>query len=151
VRNNDVPRLIVDWLHSQLTGNKQLYAEFESTNRRPVRDLFNDCPPDMAVCHRDNVITPELTVYHETNLNSSKLYKQCRYQNIQNNLSTLVSPKHVSNYTIEVSTLGFISEMNTFFDAIKIPVMPISLKQDIIRSAIKNSFLIYCNRNNTAN
>jgi len=56
------------------------------------------------------VTTLELTVCHETNLSKSKLYKQCRYQKIANNLSSVLAPKHVSNYTIEVSTLGFITD-----------------------------------------
>ena len=84
--------VVVGWLHSQLPSDKLLHADIDSTICRPIRDLFNDGGPDIAVCgNNNNVTTRELTVSQETNLHCSKLYKQCKYQNIRNNLSTLVA------------------------------------------------------------
>jgi len=61
--------------------------------------------------------------------------------------STLSVGKTIVSHTIEVSTLGFISDVSDFIKAMSIPVMPLNVKQSIIRLAISNSFTVYCNRN----
>jgi len=65
--------------------------------------------------------------------------------------STLSVGKTIVSHTIEVSTLSFISDVSDVLKAMSIPVMPINVKQLIIRSAISNSFAVYFNRNTQGN
>ena len=150
VRHNDVLLLIVNWLHSALPKTSLLYADLENANCLPVRDLFTTCRPDIAVSNTISISTLELTICHETNLTSSKLYKQSRYQNIANSVTSVATGKMVSNYTIEVSTLGFISDIKNFVKSVDMPDMPHDVKQSIVRSVISSSFQIFCNRNNSS-
>ena len=48
---------------------------------------------------------------------------------------------------IEVSTLGFISSCSDFTRAVNIDAMSAALKHNIVKSAVKSSFDIYCKRN----
>ena len=50
----------------------------------------------------------------------------------------------------EISTLGFISNINDFTKLISVCHMPVQLKQEIISTVLKSSFAIYSHRNNAA-
>ena len=54
------------------------------------------------------------------------------------------------SHTIEISTLGFISNINDFIKLIGVCHMPIHVKQEIISTVLKSSFAIYSNWNNAA-
>ena len=76
-------------------------------------------------------------------------YKR-EYQNIADFRSTLAGNRKVYSYAIEISTLGFISNINDFTKLIGVSHMPVQLKQEIISTVLKSSFTIYSNRNNAA-
>ena len=64
--------------------------------------------------------------------------------------SSLVGSRKVTPHTIEISTLGFISNVSDFVREVKIQIMPIAVKQSIVRSVLNCSFdIIYCNRNSS--
>ena len=48
---------------------------------------------------------------------------------------------------IEVSTFGFISSFSDFTVAVNIDAMSAALKHNIVKSAVKSSFDIYCKKN----
>jgi len=57
--------------------------------------------------------------------------------------SKLSVGKTIVSHTIEVSTFGFISDVSDFLKAMSIPVMPINVKQSIIRSRLSVSHLLH--------
>ena len=144
-------KLLIDWLKVVVSKDKLIYADLSDLSVLPVCDLFCNVKPDVAICSKNDIYTWELTVRHETNLESSRVHKQNRYANIGNMGSSLAASRRISAYTIEVSTLGFISTVSDFTSAVNVPTLPIDLKQSITRSVINNSFIIYCNRNKSAN
>ena len=70
--------------------------------------------------------------------------------NIATSQVLVTTGKSILTHTIEVSTLGFISNITDFTKAINISALPVDLKQSIIRSVTSSSFNIYCNRNKAA-
>ena len=61
----------------------------------------------------------------------------------------IIGNRKVYSHTIEISTLGFISNINDFTKLIGVGHMPVQLRQDI-STVLKSSFAIYSNRNNAA-
>ena len=149
VRHNEMLCLIINWLRSCLTSEQLIYGDLPESNILPVSDLFNCYRPDIAIADNNSICTLELTVCHETNLISSRDYKRNKYKNIADNGSTLVGNRKIIPHTIEISTLGFISNISDFCKAVRIPQMSVSLKRDIVATVLKSSFQIYCNRNNS--
>ena len=89
--------------------SQELFADIEYTSYRSTSDLFKSFRPDVAILSNICVTTLELTICHETNLMKSKQYKKDKYKNIGSSCTALDSGKPVSNFTIEVSTLGLVS------------------------------------------
>ena len=81
---------------------------------------------------------------------SSRDHKRDKYKNIADFGSTLAGNRKIYSHTIEISTLGFISNINDFTKLIGVSHMPAQLKQEITSTVLKNSFDIYSNRNNAA-
>ena len=71
-------------------------------------------------------------------------------KNIADSRGTLAGNRKVYSRTIEISTSGFISNINDFTKLIGVCHMPVQLKQEIISTVLKSSFAIYSNRNNAA-
>ena len=84
---------------------------------------------------------------HETNFISSHDYKSNKYKNISSCGSSLAGNRKIVPHFIEVSTLGFISRCSDFTRAVNIDAMSAALKHNIVKSAVKSSFDIYCKRN----
>ena len=85
----------------------------------------------------------------------SRDYKKNKYKDIGRYGSTLAGNRKIVPHFIEISTLGFISDIADFTKALKILIMPVDLKRSIViadlkSSILKSSFSIYCNRNNAA-
>ena len=118
---------------------------FSSLN---IYDLFVNCRPDIAVCNQSDIVVLELTVCHETNLETSKNFKIYQYLTKENSTGK-ASLRTVTLFTCEVSTLCFISEISRFLKACKLPKLPDLTKNAIINSAISNSYSINCNRNDS--
>ena len=56
----------------------------------------------------------------------------------------------LKSYTIEISTLGFISDISKFCHSHLGRHMPAETECKILSIVVSNSFQIYCNRNNAA-
>ena len=113
-------------------------------------EMFNRFRPDMVIINSDFIATLELTVCHETNMLLSRQYKLNKYANISQFTSSLAEYKPVKTFTVEVSTLGFISSTDEFSKMLKLPKMPLNVKENIIQSALNSLFQIYCKRNSNA-
>ena len=59
----------------------------------------------------------------------------------------LAGHRKIVCYTIEISTLGFISNIYDFTKAVHIPNMSVPLKHALVLTVLKSSFDIYCSRN----
>ena len=150
VKHNEVLSLLINWLWSCLAADLLIYADLPGSDIVPVGDLFNSFRPDIAVADDNSICTLELTVCHETNLISSRNYKHNKYKDISACGSTLAGNRKITSHTIEISTLGFMSNISDFIKVIRIPQMAFSTKQAIITTVLKSSFGIYCKRNNAA-
>ena len=150
IQHNAVLSLLITWLRSAISAEQLLYADLVEGNVLPVGELFQNCRPDLAIVGRDSIHVFELTVCHETNMIRSRDYKKNRYKYIGLNRSTLAGNRTIVCHSIEISTLGFISNICDFTKAVQIPNMPDDLKRTIVKTVLKFSFDIYCNRNNTA-
>jgi hypothetical protein len=89
----------------------------------------------------------ELTVCHETNLQKSKLFKLGKYENINTCLQSSFKNIPVQVYSVEVSVLGFLSDLRTFTNAAVLPDMNTSTRSALTLEAIRNSYEIYKQRN----
>ena len=147
-RHKDALLVLLEWLKGVIPTAAQLYADLPEGNFLQVRDLFNSCRPDIAILINDSVFTLELTVCHETNLEKSHDYKLNKYLNLQSDLSAAYTDKVVTNYFMEVSTLGLISDMKKFTNHLAIPDMSPSVVYNIRKHVVDARFQIYCNRNN---
>ena len=70
-----------------------------------------------------------------------------KYKDINLHLQPKYKKHRLQVFTIEISVLGFISNLNDFCTFFKIPNMPISIETEIIKTVIVNSYNIYCKRN----
>jgi len=145
-RHNDILQLIVNWLKSVLTKDQILFCDLPEY-AFPISELFTSKRPDIAISDNTSLITLELTVCHESNMITSKQYKLDKYQCLADCRVHKERHKSLKNYTVEVSTLGFLSSTANFSKACKVPEMSKSLKQEIIRTVLNSSYKIYCNRN----
>jgi hypothetical protein len=149
IRHNAVLKILLTWLRSSLPSSCCLHADIHEDNVLPVSDLFNNYRPDIAIVSNNELHTLELTVCHETNLVKSRVYKEQKYANLANALTSLMEGKILHTHSIEVSTLGFISSTSEFSKALRIKSLSSNLKQSIIQSVIQHSFKIYLGRDNT--
>ena len=106
--------------------------------------------PDIAVIRSRTIHICELTLCHETNLCLSKDYKLRKYQDIHTNLSIPFCNFYNDLNTIEVSVLGFMSDITKSVEQVSSVPLPDSVYAHVIRNVINNTFNIYLNRNNVS-
>ena len=114
-RHNQILKLIADWIVPNLGTAGALYCDLSLPGVRHVADLFNGFRPDLAIVSQSRIVVGELTVCHETNLQSSRDFKLNKYANLSAARSSAYKHHIVSVHTIEVSTLGFIVAEPNFF------------------------------------
>jgi hypothetical protein len=93
-----------------------------------------------AVCY-------PLNTFIQKKRNKSRQYKKSQYMNLSENLKTEFSNYSVVVHTIEITCLGLVSDCSQFCSNNLETTLPDQIKNQIIRSVISSSFLIYCNRN----
>ena len=81
----------------------------------------------------------------------SREYKENKYRLLDKATTSQSGSRKTFTYTIEVSTLGFVSNVLDFTKSLNIPALPITLKKSIILTVLKSSFKIYCERNQSTN
>ena len=146
-RHNEILQILVSWLRTAISPEKQLLADLPNSDERCTSKLFHSYRPDIAICDSVSVNTLELTICHETSMPNSRNYKINKYAKIQDSCTPIARGKIISNFTIEISTIGFIAPLTKFVKTNKLPPLPTEVKTRIIRAVLNNSFKIYCNRN----
>jgi len=63
--------------------------------------------------------------------------------------SSHAANRTITPHTIEMSVLGFIGDSFNFCLSLNLPLLPLDVKEVIIRPIISSSFDIYCNRNSS--
>ena len=91
----------------------QVFVDLIGHPYNPVADIFTSLP-DIVVKHRKRISTLELTICHETNVIASRTYKQTKYKDLRRNLRPEYASFKISNYTIEITSLGIISDIRDF-------------------------------------
>src|SRR6218665_3192134 len=125
--------------------------------RRIVRAELSapNCPapncPDTVIIQKKSISTLELTICHETNATTSKNFKISKYKNLKYNLLPEYATYNLAHYTVEVTSLGFISDISDFCSLnLVTDKMPVHVEQALFRSVISSSYSIYCSRNAAA-
>ena len=150
-RHNKVLLALAHWISRVKTGNQSLCVDVIDDKFLPIGDLFGkSCRPDLALLDDCSIIILELTVCHETNLAKSKLFKTAKYSSISDHLLIQHKGNAVKLHTVEVSTLGFVSNLSEFTTIANLPKVPIDLFHSIASIALNCSYAIYCNRNSNS-
>ena len=92
-----------------------------------------------------------MTVCHETNFASAKLRKLDKYKHLNQNLNPPYLNYNLKINTLEVSVLGFISDLTPFLNHFQIKKIPLFVSNKITLSAMDHSRNIYYNRDNPNN
>ena len=145
-RHNKVLEILINWIGSVLDSSFVLYADLVHPKAKPVIDIFNSIRPDIAVKTNDQIHTLELTVCHETNLVNSRTYKVNKYSHADKYKSSIISDCTVSTHTLEVTVMGFVSDISKFTNACRLPNIPDEINKLLVYSVLYSSFDIYSMR-----
>ena len=146
-RHDAILKILADWITNHIKPDREIYVDLQFDQYKPLSKLFQSLRPDIAILSSKGISTLELTVCHETNLANSKQYESFKYTHIQSDTVNDYSNLKIENFTIEVTTLGFISDVSKFCKNNLRNSFPDEILNQITVSAISNSFEIYCNRN----
>ena len=147
-RHNNILILLAGWMKALLITGYEICVDIASSGYSSINLIFQtSVRPDLIIYNNASISVLELTVCHELNLLKSKLNKQNKYKYLKMFLQPRFRNHIINVFTLEVSTLGFISDISKFCSMSKIPSLPRSVKKDIIISVLKDSFNIYRLRN----
>ena len=149
-RHDSVLSLIANWISGAIKPDRLLHVDLVGQSFRPLSDLFQTLRPDIAILTPTCIDILELTICHETNTIKSRTFKESKYATLHQNLLDKYSGLKLNIFTVEVTTLGIISDINSFSLANLNSNMPAQTISEIVRTVISKSFTIYCNRNNSA-
>ena len=143
-RHDKILFILATWLQSKLDKQSSLFADLPDFQQ--TSDLFNRIRPDLALKKGNKICAIELTICHETNLVSSKAYKENKYTNIDNHKSEIIQDCTVVLSTCEISVLGFVQFDSTSLTDFIIPHFDDNFLHNISRCVIQSSFDIYAHR-----
>ena len=148
-RHDKVVKILVDCIISNDKPNRTGFVDLEGVEYKPLSNVFVSLRPDIAILGPDNIIyTLELTICHETNFSKWKLHKETKYENLRSNLIMRFRDYKIKNSTVEVGTLGLISNIKNFCSINLNLSVTDRVRAEIVNSVISSSFTIYCDRNN---
>ena len=148
IRHNNTLLLIANWIQRVKSQGSTLCVDIDSNIFQPIDQVFQyTIRPDLVLYNAPTVAVLELTICHESNLVKSRSYKMNKNTNYKQHLNSQFNKHLIQLFTIEVSVLGFISDMTDFCAFSNLPVFSSQIKSNIINTVIKNSFNIYCRRN----
>ena len=123
-----------------------MYCDLAIVGARHVSDLFIGSRPDLAIVNSTKILICELTVCHETNLESSRQFKLNKYSNISSAKSSLVKNHLVKVFTIEVTSLGFVAIDQNFLTEASLPRFNKPFLEDVTKTVIMSTHDIYAKR-----
>ncbi|MDW0252356.1 MAG: reverse transcriptase domain-containing protein [Nitrososphaeraceae archaeon] len=144
-RHNEILAILMRWLSAAVSKNQLIFADLPGFNNSTI--LFNSYRPDICIAIDCSTIAVlELTVCHELNLLKSKQYKIDKYKNLVSDLRSSVNFTKLKLFTLEVSTLGFISDSSELTDYLNISKLSVEIKKEVINTVLNYSYWIYCHR-----
>ena len=116
---------------------------------QPLSNVFDSLRPDIAIKTESSIITLEPTIFHKSNIriSSSKENKVNKYKNLDTHLLPPVSHCSLSRFTIEITPLGFISDISKFLKCINLENWSVETIKMIRQTVISESYKIYCSHN----
>ena len=114
------------------------FVDIGDSKFKPISDIISkELRPDVVILTDSEMTVLELTACHEMNMLRSRQYKLNKYCNIVN--SVKISLESIKVFTIEVSTLGFVSDISRFLSVAKLPKMPKTLLECLSSTALTYS------------
>ena len=148
MRHDEIVKLLCNWIKAQAGSSIQLIADVVGCNQVVLQEIFQKFRPDVVLLYPDRSISIwELTICHETNIEKSRAYKREKYSSLADDLMPKYKGFRLTLNTIEVTSLGLMSDKLSFNLSSSLKSPPVSLLLDITRSVISNSYNIYRNRN----
>ena len=146
--NDNILRILADWISEKSKPNSIIHVDLEVTRFKPLAELFTSFRPDIAIVNSNSISTLELTVCHETNVVKSREFKQSKYIHLNSNRFPEFHCFDLNQFTIEITTQGFISDFSQFSENNLTDKMSDQIKFEILKSVFTDSYSIYCQRNN---
>ena len=103
------------WITSVVKDGSVVFVDLNEPTYNPLSELFISLRLDIAINCQNMISTLELTICHETNMKASKQFKSSKYNTLYQNLSPEFPECELLNNTVEVSSLGFISDIFCVF------------------------------------
>ena len=113
-RHDHVLSFLAQWITSVVKDESVVFVDLIEPTYNPLSELFISLRPDIAIKSQNRISTLELTISHETNMKASKQFKSSKYNTLYQNLLPEFSECELLNNTVEVSSLGFISDISVF-------------------------------------
>src|ERR1700743_3436095 len=107
--------MLADWLSSKLDNKSTLFVDLRGCKCKQVTDIFTSVIPDLVIVTENTVLIVELTICHETNLRSSKSYKENKYKDINDFKTEIIADRNVVLTICELSGLGFLQFDNPVY------------------------------------
>ena len=145
-RHNNVLGLLAKWINDRISKTHKLYVDLPYSNFLQQQDLFSNLRPDLAVVTNNKIVVLELTICHETNLESSKSFKINKYKHLKENVTERFKHLNLSVCTCELSVLGVLSIDDSFFNDVGISKFDNSFLTELSMTVINLSFDIYNQR-----
>jgi len=121
---------MANWLRVVVSNGQNICVDL-SGYRHP-NTIFESYRPDIVVpLDNATIVVLELTVCHE--LLKSKEYKLNKYRDLSKDIRSDATSTKVQVFMIEVSTLGFISDISEFVKYMRVTKMTSDLKQQFIK------------------
>ena len=137
-RHNKILYLLACWIQEKMDRHSKLFVDLPGFNQ--TEDIFNNIRPDMVIIKNNIGCVIELTICHETNLTSSKKYKEEKYRDLNKLKSQQVKNIKFSLSTCEVSVLGLINFYVTSMAAFGIKDLDQNLSDTLAK---KHSILLW--------
>jgi len=144
-RHNTILTLLANWFKSKITNGYILCVDLPGSCFKQTQDLLVGLRPDIVIMNDKELVVTELTICHETNLESSKQYKD-KYKNLHNFRSEQIKNHKVSLTACEVSVLGFVQLDSDTLSKFGIPITDDETIWNLSKSVITSSFDIYTHR-----
>ena len=136
-RHDNILKLLSDWIYSSKPSASSLFGDLHDSSLDLIECVFlPSVRPDLILLDNSKIAVLELTICHEKHILKSRSFKMNKNKDINLHLQPKYKKHRLQVFTIEISVLGFISNLNDFCTFFKIPNMPISLKTEIIKQSL---------------
>jgi hypothetical protein len=145
-RHNKILDKLAAWFTSKLDNKSTLFVDLPGSGYKQVADIFTSVRPDLVIVKEKFALIVELTICHETNLRSSKIYKENKYKDLNDFKCGIIADHDLVLTTCELSVLGFLQFDKSVYQKLSIPLFDDSIIHNITKAVIQSSFDIYIQR-----